>query len=214
MAMAMAMVVVAVPAVPIPPAPSDARSLNQQPANEKIHHESNDNDQTQHQSIHLNLLDRAARLPTRAAQRRRTPRADKLAATRTARSARSPEWLQCRSGTSDHIVDRGGDRRHKPQHLFPALGNICTNNSSKKSLMKTMTTINPNSNQSTPILWIPLPECQQELLSGGAPRQNGGGGGNGNGGGGGGGGTGGRSDNAVGGGDTGNKTPLMSWSVE
>jgi hypothetical protein len=80
--------------------------------------------------------------------------------------------------------------------------------------MKTMTTINPNRNQSTPILWIPLPDCQQELLSGGAPRQNGGGGGNGNGGGGGGGGTGGRSDNAVGGGDTGNKTPLVSWSVE
>jgi hypothetical protein len=36
--------------------------------------------------------------------------------------------------------------------------------------MKTMTTINPNRNQSTPILWIPLPECQQELLSGGSGR--------------------------------------------
>jgi hypothetical protein len=36
--------------------------------------------------------------------------------------------------------------------------------------MKTMTTINSNRNQSTPILWTPLPECQQELLSGGSPR--------------------------------------------
>jgi hypothetical protein len=206
--------VAVVPAAPpVPPTPSNARSLNQQPANKKIHHESNDNNQTQHQSIHLNLLDSTARLPTRTAQRWRTPRADKLAATRTARSTRSPEWLQCRSSTSDHIINRGGDRRHKPQHLFPVLGNICTNNSSKKSLMKTMTTINPNSNQSTPILWIPLPECQQELLSGGAPRVSGGGG-SGTGGGGGGSGTGGRSDNTVGDGDADGKTLLVSWSVE
>jgi hypothetical protein len=53
-----------------------------------------------------------------------------------------------------------------------------------------MTTIKLNNNQSTPMLWIPLPECQQELLSGGAPRVGGGGGG-GTGGGGGGGTTGG-----------------------
>ncbi|XGV94435.1 MAG: hypothetical protein ACAF41_16960 [Leptolyngbya sp. BL-A-14] len=37
-----------------------------------------------------------------------------------------------------------------------------------------------NVNQATTTLWTPLPECQQELLSGGAPRV-GGGGGNGNG---------------------------------
>jgi hypothetical protein len=61
--------------------------------------------------------------------------------------------------------------------------------------MKTMTTINPNRNQSTPILWIPLPECQQELLSGGAPRVSGGGGGGT--GGGGSGGTGGTADSST-----------------
>jgi uncharacterized membrane protein YgcG len=54
-----------------------------------------------------------------------------------------------------------------------------------------MTTIKLNNNQSTPILWTPLPECQQELLSGGSPRRNGGGGGSNSGGGGGGGTTGG-----------------------
>jgi hypothetical protein len=78
--------------------------------------------------------------------------------------------------------------------------------------MKTMA-INPNNNQSTPILWISLPDCQQELLSGGAPRVSGGGGG-GTGGGGGGSGTGGRSDNTVGDGDADGKTLLVSWSVE
>jgi hypothetical protein len=56
--------------------------------------------------------------------------------------------------------------------------------------MKTMTTTKPSINQSTPILWIPLPECQQELLNGGAPRVSGGGG-SGTGGGGSGSGTGG-----------------------
>jgi hypothetical protein len=72
--------------------------------------------------------------------------------------------------------------------------------------MKTMTTIKPNTLQSTPSLWTALPDCQQELLSGGAPRVGGGGG---NGGNGGAGGAGGRSGNTVGGGDTGNKTPLV-----
>lgn len=31
-----------------------------------------------------------------------------------------------------------------------------------------MTALKPNIIQSTPIFWTPLPECQQELLSGGA----------------------------------------------
>jgi hypothetical protein len=62
--------------------------------------------------------------------------------------------------------------------------------------MKTMA-INPNNNQSTPILWISLPDCQQELLSGGAPRVGGGGGNGGGNGGGGGGGTGGTADTST-----------------
>jgi hypothetical protein len=33
--------------------------------------------------------------------------------------------------------------------------------------MQTMTTIKPNTLQSAPILWTALPDCQQELLSGG-----------------------------------------------
>jgi len=52
--------------------------------------------------------------------------------------------------------------------------------------MKTMNTSKSNCLQSTSSLWTPLPECQQELLSGGAPKANGNGGGNGNGSGGGG----------------------------
>jgi hypothetical protein len=61
--------------------------------------------------------------------------------------------------------------------------------------MKAMTATKPSINQSTPILWTPLPDCQQELLSGGAPRvSSGGGGGTG---GGGGGGTGGTADSST-----------------
>jgi hypothetical protein len=40
-----------------------------------------------------------------------------------------------------------------------------------------MKMIKRNTNQSIPILWTPLPDCQQELLSGGAPRVSSGGGG-------------------------------------
>jgi len=36
--------------------------------------------------------------------------------------------------------------------------------------MKTMTSFAHDRNQATPMLWIPLPECQQEMLSGGAPQ--------------------------------------------
>ncbi|XGV94434.1 MAG: hypothetical protein ACAF41_16955 [Leptolyngbya sp. BL-A-14] len=38
-----------------------------------------------------------------------------------------------------------------------------------------------NVNQAASSLWTPLSECQQELLSGGAPKVNGGGSGDGNG---------------------------------
>jgi uncharacterized membrane protein YgcG len=58
----------------------------------------------------------------------------------------------------------------------------------EKIILKTMA-IKLNNNQSTPILWTSLPDCHQELLSGGSPRRNGGGSGGGNSGGGGGGGT-------------------------
>ncbi len=37
-----------------------------------------------------------------------------------------------------------------------------------------MKMLKPNCVQSIPILWTPLPECQQEMLSGGAPTKTGG----------------------------------------
>ncbi len=48
-------------------------------------------------------------------------------------------------------------------------------------MMTMRTTTQNQGNQLTSPLWIPLPEYQQELLSGGAPRQNGGNGSNGGG---------------------------------
>ncbi len=35
--------------------------------------------------------------------------------------------------------------------------------------MKPMPSIKPNNSQSSAILWTPLPDCQQERLSGGGP---------------------------------------------